>query len=85
MECKNIIDEILSDQIFNDIAIEHNILSPFRPIISGIGRLTENISAYVDKILQSPPQKIPSYIQDTTKFLNCLSKTKSALHNSAIV
>ena len=85
MECRNIINENLSDQTAIDIAIEHNISPPFRPIISGIGCLTENMSAYVDKILQPFLQKIPSYIQDTTKFHNCISKIKYVPHNALIV
>ena len=59
--------------------MENYILPPFRPIISGIGCLTENMSAYVDKILQTLFQKISSYIQDTTQFLSCISKIKSVL------
>ena len=43
------------------------------------------MSAYVDKILQPFLQKIPSYIQDTTQFLNCTSKIKSVPHNVLIV
>ena len=43
MECRSIINEKLSDQTAIDIAIEHIILPQFRPIISGIGCLTENI------------------------------------------
>ena len=85
MECRNIINENLSDQTAIDIAIEHNILPPFRPIISGIGCLTENMSTYVDKILQPFPKKIPSYIQGTTQFLNCISKIKYVPHNALIV
>ena len=85
MECRNIMNSDLSDQTAIDIAIEHNILPPFRPKISGKGCLTENKSAYVDKILQPFFQKIPSYIEDTTQFLNCISKIKSVLHNALIV
>ena len=48
MECRNIIDQNLSDQAAIDIAIEYNILPPIRPILSRIGCLTENTSAYVD-------------------------------------
>ena len=59
--------------------MENNILPPFRPIISGIGCLTENMSAYVDKILQPFLPKLSSFIQDTTQFLNCISKIKSVL------
>ena len=51
MECRNIINENLSDQNAIDMAIEHDILLPFRPIISAIGCLTENTLLYVDKIL----------------------------------
>ena len=85
MKCINIINKNLSDQAAIDIAIEHNILPPFRPIISGIGCLTENMSAYVDEILQPFIEKIPSYIQNTTQFLNCISKIKSVPHNALIV
>ena len=85
MECRNIIDENLSDQTAIDIAIEHNILPPFQPIISGKGCITENMSAYVDKILQHFLPKISSYIQNTTQILNSLSKTKSVPHNTVIV
>ena len=85
MECRNIMDENLSDQTAIDIAIEHNILSPFRPIISGIGCLTENMSAYVDKILQPFLPNIPCYIQDTTQFHDSIAKTKSVPHNALIV
>ena len=84
-ECRNIINENLSDQTAIDIAIKHNILPPFRTIISDIGCLTENISAFFDKIFQPFLQNIPSYIQDTTQFPNCISKIKSALHDALIV
>ena len=85
MECRNIIDENLSDQATIHIVTERNILPPFGPIISGIGCFTENMSAYVDKILQRFLPNIPSCIQDTTRFLNCISKIRSVLHNALIV
>ena len=79
MACCNIINENLSDQTAIDIAIGNNILPPFRPIMFGIGCLTENMSAYVDKMLQPFLRQISSYIQDTTQFLNCICKIKSVL------
>ena len=85
MECRNIINENLSDQTAIDIAIEHNILPSLQPIISGIRCLTEYMSAYVDKIVQPLHPKIHSYIQDTTQFLNCMSKIKSVPLNALIV
>ena len=85
MECMNIIYVNLSDQTAIVIAIEHNILHPFRPIISGIGCLTENMSTYVDKILQPFLPKILCYIQDNSQFLNCVSRYRSVPHNALIV
>ena len=36
------------------------------------------------KVLQPFLPKIPSYIQDTTQFHNCISKIKYVLHNALI-
>ncbi len=47
-------------------------MPPGRPIISGIGTLTELISGYIDNILKPLLPDIPSYIRDTTDFLNKL-------------
>ena len=46
---------------------------PGRTIVSGIGTLTENISSFIDSILQRLMQFIPSYIKDTTEFINKLA------------
>ena len=43
------------------------------------------MSAYVNKILQPFLPKIPCYIQDTTKFLSCISKIKYVPHNALFV
>ena len=40
--------------------------------MNGIGSVTEKISAYVDTILRRFVPGIPSYIKDTTHFLNIL-------------
>ena len=42
---------------------------PERPIISGNGSITENISAYVDHHLKSLAEQHQSYLQDTPDFL----------------
>ena len=39
-----------------------------RPIVSGIGRLTEYVSAFIVRELQPLLANIPSYIKDTTDF-----------------
>lgn len=43
---------------------------PGRPIVSGIGTVTENLSRYVDTLISSIPVSLPSYIKDTNHFLN---------------
>ena len=50
----------------------HKQNNPGRPILNGIGSVTEKISAYVDTFLRKFTPRIPSYIKDTTHFLNIL-------------
>ena len=47
-----------------------NINPPSRTIVSGIGTLTEYMSAFVDRELPPLLANIPGYIRDTTDFLN---------------
>ena len=51
-----------------------NINPPGRPIVSGIGTLTEYVSAFVERELQPLLANIPSYIKHTTDFLNKVSR-----------
>ena len=64
----------------NDIitlAKDLQFFPPGRPIVSGIGTLTENISGFIDYILQRQKLFIPSYIKDTTEFMNKLASIKT--------
>jgi hypothetical protein len=45
---------------------------PGRPIISGNGCPTENISQFVDHFLNPPNSKLRSFVKDTTHFLQIL-------------
>ena len=47
---------------------------PGRPIVSSNGSPTENISRFVDHFLRPCTAGIPSYIRDTTDFLNKLKE-----------
>ena len=47
-----------------------------RPIISGCDGPTERISAFVDFLLQPIARVQPSYLKDTTDFINFVEKTK---------
>lgn len=48
----------------------HKAHVPGRPIVSGIGTVTENISLYVDNLINKIPPNFPSYIRDTNHFLS---------------
>ena len=62
-----------------------NINPPGRPIVSGIGTLTEYVSAFVDRELQPLLANIPSYIKDATDFLNKLSRFDNLPDNTILV
>ena len=48
----------------------HKRDNPGRPIISAVGCPTEKISAFVDSIFKPLVYQLPSYIRDTTDFIN---------------
>ena len=63
----------------NDMIISAKDLKffpPGRQKLSGIGTLTENISSFIDSILQRLMQFLPTYIKDTTEFINKLASAK---------
>lgn len=47
----------------------HKENNPGRPIVSGIGTVTENLSRYVDFLIRDIPPSFPSFIKDTNDFL----------------
>lgn len=52
----------------------HKVNNPGRPIVSGIGTVTENLSRYVDNLICDIPPSFPSFIKDTNDFLSDISK-----------
>ncbi len=46
-----------------------------RPIVSSINSITENISQFVDIWLQPVMRNLPSFIKDTTEFINLIENT----------
>ena len=50
----------------------HKVGNPGRPIVSGIGTITEGVSGFVDNVLRPYATSAPSYVQDTTDFLRKL-------------
>ena len=55
---------------FHTLPKIHKKSNPGRPVISSIGCHTTNISKYVDHHLQEHVSKLPSYVKDTTDFIN---------------
>ena len=56
----------------------HKIGTPGRPIVNGIGSITEKISAYIDEEIRHLVPRIPSYLKDTTHLINILLGKKLA-------
>ena len=59
------------------LAIDVEIIPPGRPIVSGIGTFTEDISSFIDSILQRLTQFIPGCTKDTTEFISKLASVKT--------
>ena len=53
---------------------EHVEIPPVRPIISGSGSITENISIFVEHHINELSTKHKSYLQDTPHFLRVIDK-----------
>ena len=62
-------------------------IPPGRPIISGNGSITEQISKYVDHHTRDIVKKLPTYIEDTRDFLNICEEINSegGIPNDAII
>ena len=58
---------------------------PGRPIVSACNSSTDNISKYIDYVLKPLMQSLPSYVKDTTDFIQKLKSTKLAHANSYLV
>ena len=52
----------------------HKPGNPGKPTVNSIGSITEKISAFVDSHLRQYTPRIPSYIKDTTHFINIMRK-----------
>ena len=52
----------------------HKETPPPRPIISGSGSITENISLYVEHHIKDIAIQHPTYLQDTPHFLRIINK-----------
>ena len=58
---------------------------PGRPIVSACGSLTENVSAFIDSILKPFMESLPSYIKDTTDFINKIRQLPQLSKDSFLI
>ena len=58
---------------------------PGRPVDSGCGSLTENISAYIDSILKPHMESLPSYVKDTSDFITKIHSLKGIPQSAFLV
>ena len=63
----------------------HKPNNPGRPVVSSIGCHTEKISQYVDHHLQPLNKALPSYVQDTTHFLQKLKSVPELPEDALLV
>ena len=77
----NIIDDKMRKTLYNKtprtpnfhmLPKIHKLNNLGRPIVNGIGGITETISAYVDQKIRHLVPRIPSYLKDTTHLLHIL-------------
>lgn len=60
--------------IFHSLPKIHkqDFLTPFHPIVAGIGSLNENLCSFVDSYLQPLVVQIPGYLRDKQQVLSAL-------------
>ena len=58
---------------------------PGRPIVSACNSPTENISKYIDHVLKPHMLSLPSYVKDTTDFINKVRNIKIKSKNTFLV
>ena len=63
----------------------HKELCPGRPILSANGCPTEKISGYIDAYINPLVQQTPSYIKDTTHFLQLIHEIQTPLPENTLL
>ena len=86
----NIIDDKMRKILYNKalrtpkfymLSKIHKLNNPGRPIVNGIGSITEKISAHVDQEIRHLVPSIPSYLKDTSHLIHILLGKKLAPRN----
>ena len=69
---KNLVNKHCRITTFYILPRIHKPSIPGRPIVNGIGTITEKLSAYVDHHIRPLVPNIPTYVKNTTQFLNLI-------------
>ena len=63
----------------------HKEGNPERPVVSSVNFHTSKISKFVDYHIQPPAKELPSYVKDTTDFINKIKDIRPLPSNSHLV
>ena len=63
----------------------YTTVPPGRPIISGIGSLTEKMSGFVDSFLRPYVSSLPSYVRDSSDFIQVIQALEAVNRDTILV
>ena len=78
------VDEVRTPQ-FHIFPKVHKTNIPRRPVVSSVECHTSKISKFVDHYLQPHAKSLPSYIKDTSDFINRINETKDINKDTILV
>ena len=78
------VDEVRTPQ-FSIFPKFHKTNIPGRPVVSSVEFHTSKISKFVDHYLQPHAKSLPSYIKDTSGFINRINETKDINKDTILV
>ena len=81
---KLIVDEVRTPQ-FHIFPKVHKTNIPGRPAVSSVECHTSKISKFVDHYLQPHAKSLPSYVKDTSDFINRINETKDINKDTILV
>ena len=77
-------DEVRTPQ-FHTFPKVHKTNIPGRPVVSSVECHTSKISKFVDYYLQPHAKSLPSYVKDTSDFINRINETKAINKDTILV
>ena len=78
-------EELIYIYIYIYIYIAHKTNIPGRPVVSSVECHTSKIFKFVDHYLQPHAKSLPSYIKDTSDFINRINEAKDIKKDTILV